>query len=91
MNTIKLVDGYGEGAEILHFFVTPLAMDETCVKLQCAEPGREYMIKWASKQDYYNALQEAIAQEAQESDYVAAMQQWEREEKYKEWLREENK
>jgi len=45
MRTIFLADGYnGHGAM---FFTTPLKTDGALVKLQCAEPGKSHLIRWA--------------------------------------------
>ncbi len=45
--TIFLQDGYnGHGAL---FFTTPLKTDGLLVKLQCAEPGKSHLIRWAHR------------------------------------------
>lgn len=45
-NTITLPDGYN--GHTARFYSRPIAIDGDLVKLQCAELGKEYMIRWAS-------------------------------------------
>lgn len=49
MNTITLPDGYN--GHTAKFYTEPLEIDGNLVKLQCAEPGKEYMFRWARKED----------------------------------------
>lgn len=46
---ISLPDGYNGDTAL--FYVEPLEEDTTSVKLRCAEPGKEYLIRWASKKE----------------------------------------
>lgn len=52
--TILLPDGYN--GHKARFFVNPLEVDGDLVKLQCAEPEKEYMFTWRKFKD----IQEAI-------------------------------
>lgn len=54
--TVTLPDGFGAGTVKLH--TTPLKTDGRLVKLACAAPGKEYMIRWARKSDVEKALKE---------------------------------
>ena len=54
---ITLPDGYN--GHTRPFFAWPVAEDQACVKLHCADPGEEYLIKWVFKSDYAAALQAA--------------------------------
>jgi len=53
-NTIELSDGY-VGNKV-RFFTEPIEVDGDLVKLQCAEPGKEYMIAWKRKSDLAKAI-----------------------------------
>lgn len=52
--TILLPDGYN--GHMLRFYTDPIARDGNLVKLQCAELGREYLIRWARQEDIKSAL-----------------------------------
>ena len=47
--TIALPDGYN--GHSLRFYVKPLEVDGHMLKLQCAEPGKEYLIRWVHAWD----------------------------------------
>ena len=47
--TILLPDGYN-GHKVA-FFADPVDYDGDCVKLRCAEPGKEYMTAWRKMTD----------------------------------------
>lgn len=51
---IQLADGYtGSTANFDSF---PLQIDGECIKLQCSDEGKSWMIKWVSKTDYNQAI-----------------------------------
>jgi len=54
--TVIMPDGFGADTVKLH--TTPLETDGHLVKLACATPGKEYMIRWARKSDLEKALKE---------------------------------
>ena len=53
MNTVLLDDGYN-GSKVL-FNTNPLEVDGDLVKLSCAEPGKEYLIRWVLLEDVIKA------------------------------------
>jgi hypothetical protein len=52
--TITLSNGYN--GHTLRFNAVPVAVEQNSVKLHVAEPGKEYLIRWASKDEYLFAL-----------------------------------
>ncbi len=44
-DTIRLADGYN--GHTMLFYREPLVREGNFVKLRCAEPGKEYLIRWA--------------------------------------------
>jgi len=46
---VILPDGYN--GHTARFFAEPIEIDKDLVKLRCAEPGKEYMTRWARKTD----------------------------------------
>ncbi len=56
-NYIFLPDGYN--GHTVKLFVEPLEIEGDLVKLGCAEPGREYLIRWTT-QDEIAAAQAAL-------------------------------
>lgn len=57
MNTITLPNGYN--GDTIKCFIKPiLEEDKTMVKLQCAEPGTEYMFRWVYKDQYKKLVKE---------------------------------
>ncbi len=54
MKTIELADGYN--GHVAKFVAEPIAIDGDLVKLQCAEPGKDYMIAWK----YADQVAEAV-------------------------------
>ena len=50
---IILTDGFN--GHTVKCFAEPLEVDGNLVKLQVAEPGKEYMIKWARREELINA------------------------------------
>lgn len=58
MRIITLPDGYN--GHTAKFFAVPLVVEKHSVKLRCAEPGKEYMCKWAWKDEYLKALKEGL-------------------------------
>lgn len=71
-NTITLSDGYN--GHTARFYSRPIAIDGNLVKLQCAEPGKEYMIRWASieevKKQIHVAQMITIANSAEYKDMM---------------------
>ena len=61
---ITLPDGFNGHTEI--FYSTPIDRIGDTVKLACASPGKEYMIRWV----YINQL-EATVRESQQYNEVA--------------------
>jgi len=53
-STVTLADGYN--GHTARFYTKPLETDGDLVKLACAEPGREYLIRWAHKQTVCEAF-----------------------------------
>ena len=49
MAIIKLPDGYNGHTEV--FDTTPVEVYGDLVKLRCATPGKEYLIRWVLKSD----------------------------------------
>jgi len=48
--TVELADGYN--GHMMRFWVTPLERwKDGTVKLQCAEPGQEHLLRWARVAD----------------------------------------
>lgn len=45
--TIALPDGYN--GHTARFYTEPVQTDGELVRLRCAEPGKEYMLRWARK------------------------------------------
>lgn len=56
-DTIEIADGYN--GNFLCFFPEPIATDGDLVKLRCAEPGKEYLIKWCYRAEWLSAIAEA--------------------------------
>ena len=54
MQTITLPDGYNGHTVTLN--AEPIRREGGSVLLACAEPGREYMIRWASVEEFERAL-----------------------------------
>ena len=48
MKTIILPDGYN--GDTAKFYITPMDIDNKygLIKLQCAEPGKEYLFRWVN-------------------------------------------
>lgn len=66
--TITLPDGYN--GHTAKSYTEPVQRDGNLVKLMCAEPGKEYMIRWAE----YAKLQTAIALElTQDEPHTAGL------------------
>lgn len=55
---IQLADGFN--GSTLNFDSFPLQIDGDCVKLACAERGKEYMIKWVHSSDYNQAILDSL-------------------------------
>lgn len=54
LRTITLPDGYNGHTVTLR--AAPIRREGDSVLLACAEPGREYLIRWARMSDVLNAL-----------------------------------
>jgi hypothetical protein len=52
---VTLPDGYNGATEL--FFTAPLERDGRLVKLQCAAPGKQYLITWRAAADVAAALE----------------------------------
>src|ERR1039457_2595156 len=52
---VTLPDGFGGSTRT--FFSVPLEKDGDLVKLRCADPGCEYLIKWARASELSAAIQ----------------------------------
>jgi hypothetical protein len=50
MQVLPLPDGYNGHTETFH--AEPIDSDAACIKLRCASPGKEYMIRWVSRDEY---------------------------------------
>ena len=50
MQTIILPDGYN--GHTAKFNSKPVETDGNLIKLQCAEPGKEYMTRWTNRKEY---------------------------------------
>jgi len=46
---ITLPDGYN--GHMAKFYSEPVEIDGNLIKLRCAEPGKEYMFRWAYKEE----------------------------------------
>lgn len=53
-NIITLPDGYN--GHTAKFYANPLSVDGNLLKLQCAETGMGYCIRWVHIEDYNKAL-----------------------------------
>ena len=51
---IQLADGFN--GSTMQFDSFPLQIDGDCFKLQCAEEGKHYLIKWVHAADYNQAI-----------------------------------
>ena len=51
---IELPDGFN--GHTVKCYSNPIKVDGNTVKLQCAEEGKEYMIKWTTWNDRFEAL-----------------------------------
>lgn len=51
--TITLPAGYN--GDTMPFFAEPIVVDGELVKLRCAEPGKEFLIRWAYASDVVKA------------------------------------
>jgi hypothetical protein len=56
--TVTLPDGYNGDTEI--FYADPIAVDGSLVKLQCANPDKSYMTRWALRDDIRPAIIPAL-------------------------------
>lgn len=63
--TVKLPDGFN-GSTML-FNVTPVEVDGHLAKLSCAEPGKEYLIRWIGRSELQNHIN---AQDLKEFGYL---------------------
>ncbi len=50
MKIIELPEGYN--GDVIKCFTAIIDEDQNSVKLQVAEPGKEYMFKWVWKEEY---------------------------------------
>lgn len=47
--TVRLPDGYNDHTMV--FYADPICVDGRHAKLQCAEPGKSYLFRWAEIED----------------------------------------
>lgn len=88
MNTIKLPDGYN--GHFVECECEPIEKDGDNYKLRAKDTG---FIRWCTRQQWENAMYEAYIEESfrsLESELAKNYQRCEREEKYRQWLKEEN-
>lgn len=52
--TVELPDGFN-GSTML-FYVEPIEKDGHLVKLKCAVPGKEYLIRWIGRSELQNHI-----------------------------------
>jgi hypothetical protein len=65
LKTVVLPDGYN--GLTMRFYVQPLERTgDGTVKLQCAEPGKHHMVKWARESDVKEAI--LLAEEADDQE-----------------------
>lgn len=53
MKAIWLADGYAGHKEM--FYIQPIRTDGDLVLLRCAEPGKEYLLRWAHREEIKHA------------------------------------
>lgn len=70
-DTITLLDGYN--GDTAKFYTRPLAIDGDLIKLQCAEPGKEYMIRWATIEEVKQEIHKAKMLEIKNSPEYKGM------------------
>lgn len=51
---ITVADGYN--GDLIDLYVKPIAHDGDMLKLRCAEPGKEYMVRWIRCADWESAV-----------------------------------
>jgi hypothetical protein len=60
--TIRLADGFNGDTVLL--FADPIEIEGHLLKLQCAEPGRGHLFRWASAEEVKNGLEKARRERA---------------------------
>jgi hypothetical protein len=60
--TIRLADGYNGDTILL--FADAIETEGHLLKLQCAEPGRGYLFRWASKEEVSDGLKKMARERA---------------------------